>query len=47
MHDEKGQMIIPWLIPWEDPKFLLCREGDLLRFAAHTPGKEKQKQCVM
>ena len=44
MDDEKGQMIIPWRIPWEDPKFLHCTEGDLLRFAALESAKEKQKQ---
>ena len=47
MHDERGQMIIPWLIPWEDSKFLQFRKGDLLRFAARKPAKEKQSQCMM
>ena len=41
MHDERAQMIVPWLIPWEDPKFLHCWEGDLLRSATPEPAKEK------
>jgi len=40
-------MIIPWLIPWENWKFLQCREGDLLCFTALESAKEKQKECVM
>ena len=47
MHDERGQMIIPRLIPWGDSKFLQFRKGDLLRFAARKPAKEKQSQCMM
>jgi len=47
MHDEKDEITIPWLFLCEDPKFLQCREGDLLRFAAREPAKEKQCQCMM
>ena len=40
-------MTIPWLIPWEDPKFLQCTEGVILRFTALISAKEKQKQCML
>ena len=46
IHDEKSRMMIPWLIPWENRKFLLCREGDLLCFPALKSAKENQKNNV-
>ena len=47
MHDEKGQNIIPWMIPWEDPESLWFAEEDSPNCAFLLSAKEKQKQCVV
>ena len=47
MRDEKGQNIIPWMIPWEDLESLWFVEEDSPNFASLLSAKEKQKQCMM